>query len=99
MFARVVCGIRADTCHHRRMARFEPFRGLRYDDERLDYGLVTAPPYDVIDDEERAALAAQHPSNAVHLDLPVDEGEVSRYDVACRTLGQWRDDGVLVQDD
>jgi 4-nitrophenyl phosphatase len=30
------------------MARFEPFRGLRFDDERLDYGLVTAPPYDVV---------------------------------------------------
>ena len=28
------------------MARFEPFPGLRYDDERLDYGEVTAPPYE-----------------------------------------------------
>ena len=81
------------------MARFEPFRGLRYDDERLDYGLVTAPPYDVISAEERAELAALHPAQAVHLDLPVDEGELSRYDVACRTLQQWRADEVLVQDD
>jgi uncharacterized protein (DUF1015 family) len=80
------------------MARFEPFRGLRYDDERLDYGLVTAPPYDVIDEDERAALAARHPHHAVHLDLPIDEGDVSRYDVACRTLREWRDRGVLVED-
>jgi uncharacterized protein (DUF1015 family) len=81
------------------MARFEPFRGLRFDDERLDYGLVTAPPYDVVDEAERAELGAQHPHQAVHLDLPLDEGDVSRYDVACRTLRQWRDDGVLVQDE
>jgi uncharacterized protein (DUF1015 family) len=82
-----------------RMARFEPFRGLRYDDERLDYGLVTAPPYDVISPEEREELAAQHPNQAVRLDLPVDEGDLSRYDVACRTLQEWRAEGVLVQDD
>lgn len=81
------------------MARIEPFRGLRYDDERLDYGLVTAPPYDVIDEAERAELASRSPVQAVHLDLPIDEGDVSRYDVACRTLRQWRDEGVLVQDE
>lgn len=81
------------------MARFEPFRGLRYDTERLDLGEVTAPPYDVIDDEERAALAARHPHQAVHLDLPVADGDTDRYAVACRTLRQWRDDGVLVQDE
>ena len=68
------------------MARFEPFRGLRYDDERLDYGEVTAPPYDVIGDAERAELGAKHPHQAVHLDLPLDDGDTSRYDVACRTL-------------
>ena len=81
------------------MARFEPFRGLRYDDERLDYGEVTAPPYDVIGDAERAELGAKHPHQAVHLDLPLDDGDTSRYDVACRTLGEWRDEGVLIQDD
>jgi uncharacterized protein (DUF1015 family) len=99
MFAGADGGAAATTCHDRRMARFEPFRGLRYDDERLDYGLVTAPPYDVISDDERADFAGRHRHHAVHLDLPVDDGEVNRYDVACRTLREWRDDGVLVQDD
>ena len=41
--------------------RFEPFRGLRYDVDRVDLAVVTAPPYDVIDDDDRAALAAGHP--------------------------------------
>ncbi|MBA2280514.1 MAG: DUF1015 domain-containing protein, partial [Acidimicrobiia bacterium] len=34
---------------------------------------VTAPPYDVIDGAERAALAAAHPANAVHVDCPVGD--------------------------
>ena len=81
------------------MARFEPFSGLRYDAGRFDYGDVTAPPYDVIDEAERAELGAKHPNQAVHLDLPLDDGDTGRYDVACRTLRQWRDDGVLVEDE
>jgi uncharacterized protein (DUF1015 family) len=99
MFARPDCQLRSRACHDGPMARFEPFRGLRYNDERLDYGQVTAPPYDVIDEAERAELGAKHPNQAVHLDLPLDDGDTGRYDVACRTLREWRDDGVLVQDE
>ena len=53
------------------MPRFEPFRGIRYATD--DLGLVTAPPYDVIDADERAALAARSPHNVVHIDLPVGD--------------------------
>jgi uncharacterized protein (DUF1015 family) len=81
------------------MARFEPFAGLRYDTERADLADVTSPPYDVIDEPERAALAAQDPHQAVHLDLPVDEAGVDRYTVACRRLHDWRGEGVLVEDE
>ena len=35
------------------MPRFEPFRGVRYDPDRVDLAQVTAPPYDVIDDAGR----------------------------------------------
>ncbi len=37
-----------------------PFPGLRYQTAALDVdlGAVTAPPYDVIDEEERARLEA-----------------------------------------
>ncbi len=81
------------------MARFEPFPGLRYDTERIDLGDVTSPPYDVIDDAERAALAAQDPHQAVHVDLPVDDGDVDRYTVAAGLLDQWQDEGVLIRDE
>ena len=99
MFACGDFGLRSRACDASAMARFEPFRGLRYDTERVDLGAVTAPPYDVIDDDERADLAATHPHPPVHLDLPVDDGDTDRYPVACRTLREWRDDGLLLEDD
>ena len=51
-----------------------PFPGLRYQPAALDVDLdaVTAPPYDVIDEEGRARLEAAHPQNAVRLILPRD---------------------------
>jgi uncharacterized protein (DUF1015 family) len=77
--------------------RFEPFPGLRYADvSSLDR--VTAPPYDVIDDRQRAALASE-PRNAVRIDLPVEEGGEDRYQVASRLLHEWQDEGVLTTDD
>jgi len=56
---------------------------------------VTAPPYDVIDDEEREALAASDPYNAVRLDLPTGD---DCYAEAGRCLEQWLEAGVLVRD-
>lgn len=86
------------VCNHVRVPRFEPFRGLRYDRERAALADVTAPPYDVIDDRQRAALAAED-RNIVRIDLPVDEDGEDRYDVARRLLREWQDDGTLVLDD
>ena len=54
---------------------------------------MTAPPYDVIDADERARLAARHPCNVVHIDLPTDYGDASQL------LTRWRHDGDLVTDE
>ncbi|MFP5321477.1 MAG: DUF1015 family protein [Acidimicrobiia bacterium] len=80
------------------MPRFEPFRGLRYDTSRVSLADVTAPPYDVLDDRQRAALA-EEPRNTVRIDLPVDEGGQDRYEVARRVLQEWQDEGTVVADD
>ncbi|CAN5645931.1 DUF1015 domain-containing protein [soil metagenome] len=80
------------------MPRFEPFAGLRYDLDQVALADVTAPPYDVIDDDDRAVLAARHRFNAVHIDLPVATDGTDRYQVACRLLGEWQEAGVLVAD-
>jgi uncharacterized protein (DUF1015 family) len=81
--------------------RFEPFRGIRYDVERLDPEAVTAPPYDVIGPEERAVLVATAAENVVRIDLPVpdpDRPSEDPYALASALFRTWRADGVLVED-
>ena len=72
------------------MPRFLPFPGIRYGSR--DISAVSAPPYDVIEPEARAALAARDPHNAVRLILP------DAYDAAAAALATWRDEGVLTTD-
>jgi uncharacterized protein (DUF1015 family) len=71
--------------------RFLPFPGIRY--RTRDISAVSAPPYDVIEPEARAALEARDPHNSVRLILP------DAYDAAAAALVRWRDEGVLVTDD
>src|ERR671915_2178403 len=79
------------------MADVRPFRALHYDLQRVG-GLqaVVAPPYDVIDDEERAALVARSPYNVVEIDLPRADGDP--YAHAAAVFRRWREEGVLVRD-
>jgi uncharacterized protein (DUF1015 family) len=57
-----------------------------------------APPYDVLSEADRAELAARHPHNIVHVDVPVESDGPGRYDAAARTLRQWIDGGVVSLD-
>jgi uncharacterized protein (DUF1015 family) len=76
------------------MADVQPLRTLRYDPAVVgSLEDVIAPPYDVIDDRQRAELAARSEHNVVAIDLP------QSYDGAARTLDEWRQKGVLVQED
>jgi uncharacterized protein (DUF1015 family) len=79
---------------------FLPFRGLRYDVDAIGARLdaVVAPPYDVIDEDQRAALERLHPMNAVRLILPRDSGAMDRYEAATARLAAWVGDGVLARD-
>jgi uncharacterized protein (DUF1015 family) len=53
------------------MARIRPFSGLRYDLARAGNPAdLLAPPYDVIDEAHRQALADRSPHNCVHVILP-----------------------------
>ena len=80
------------------MPEIQPLQALRYDLERTG-GLqdVVAPPYDVIDAEQRARLAALSPYNVVAIDLP--EGGEDRYERAAGLMRDWQAQGVLVRDD
>jgi len=81
------------------VAAIAPFRALHYDLARIG-GLadVVAPPYDVIDAQERAALVARSPHNVVEIDLPQDPDGGDPYARAAETLAGWVADGVLVRD-
>ena len=86
------------------MPEFLPFRGIRYalgeESPPADVGPVAAPPYDVIDDDSRAALESSDPRNSVRLILPRDsEDGRNRYEVAADCLAEWRRDGALAVDD
>jgi uncharacterized protein (DUF1015 family) len=94
----VTFGARREVCQDGPVARFEPFAAIRYDLERIELPEVVSPPYDVIDDEQRAALASRSPFNAVRIDLPADEAGTDRYEVARGLLRDWQADGVLVTD-
>ena len=85
------------TCHDGEVPSFSPFPGLRYRPD-LDPAAVTAPPYDVIDEADRAELAARSERNVVHLDLPLDIDGGDRYERAAATLADWVADGTLVRD-
>jgi len=72
---------------------------LHYDLDRTG-GLapVTAPPYDVIDREQRERLLARSPHNVVAVDLPRDPSGGDPYAHAAATLRAWRDEGIVVAD-
>ncbi len=101
------------------MPRLLPFRGVRYQAAALhgdrpsdpDLSDVVAPPYDVVDETERRALADRHPANSVRLILPegpehadarpaVGDGAAAgsgddRYRRAARQWADWLGSGVL----
>ncbi len=86
------------------MVDFRPFRALRYRPEAVgDLGAVLAPPFDIIDAEEQAALHERSPYNVIRLELGEqrqdDTPQDSRYTRAAATLRGWRDAGVLVRDE
>ncbi|MDR2378301.1 MAG: DUF1015 domain-containing protein [Bifidobacteriaceae bacterium] len=93
------------------MPDFAPFRALRHA-PGADLGALIAPPYDVLSEQDIAALKARHPHNITHVDVPAGgdlslPGQVAApsggtggdpYAGAAQTLRQWLAEGVLVQD-
>jgi uncharacterized protein (DUF1015 family) len=81
--------------------RFLPFNGLRYQQDVAPIADVIAPPYDVVDDLERAELAARSPYNAIHVELPLDDPATgaNRYEHAAALFAAWQRAGALALDD
>ncbi len=81
------------------MAEIRPLHTLRYEPSVAGpLQDLIAPPYDVIDAEQRAQLAARSEYNVVRIDLPEGDGE-NRYERAAATMARWESDGALVRED
>jgi uncharacterized protein (DUF1015 family) len=78
------------------MAEVLPIKAVHYDLGKVALGDVTAPPYDVINAEQRAALLGRSPHNVVEIDLPVAPDDGDPYEHAARTMESWLEDGPLL---
>ncbi|MGZ3114715.1 DUF1015 domain-containing protein [Streptomyces sp. H62] len=77
-----------------------PFRGLRYDPDRVgSLAAVTSPPYDVVVRPDGLLhLESADPHNIVRLILPQAATPEARNGQAARTLRRWISEGVLTAD-
>ena len=75
------------------MADVQPFRAVRYAGAAGSLADLVAPPYDAVDDDERAELYTRSPHNVVHLTLPESAEE------AGRLYREWLAQGILEQDE
>lgn len=77
-----------------------PFRGLRYDPDRVgSLAAVTSPPYDVVVRPDGLHLLQDSdPHNIVRLILPQATSPAARNEQAADTLRRWIAEGVLAAD-
>jgi uncharacterized protein (DUF1015 family) len=84
------------------MADVQPLRALHYDPTVVGpLEDVVAPPYDVIDADQRAKLMDLSPFNVVAIDLPQADpaGGLDPYETAGELFASWQLQGVLVRDE
>ncbi|GAA3156942.1 DUF1015 domain-containing protein [Streptomyces rameus] len=84
----------------RRGLELTPFRGLRYDPDRVgSLASVTSPPYDVVVRPDGLHhLQSADPHNIVRLILPQAGTPSARTEQAADTLRRWLDEGILTAD-
>lgn len=77
-----------------------PFRGLRYDPDRVgSLAAVTSPPYDVVvRPDGLLQLESADPHNIVRLILPQARTPEARNEQAADTLREWLSEGILTPD-
>jgi uncharacterized protein (DUF1015 family) len=81
------------------MAQIEPLTALHYDLAKTG-GLqpVVAPPYDVIDPQQRIELEARSPYNVVRIDLPHADDAGDPYARAAELFDAWQAEAVVIRD-
>lgn len=80
------------------MVMVAPFRGVRYNPERIGaLDSVVAPPYDVINSEEQNELYEKSPYNVIRIILSKVEGD-QKYVEAAETFRKWAKEEILIRD-
>ncbi|MCR4315827.1 MAG: DUF1015 domain-containing protein [Planctomycetes bacterium] len=78
-----------------------PFRGVVYNQDKVDITKVVAPPYDKISPELQEKLYQRDPHNYVYLHFgkifPQDTEASSRYTRSAETRREWIDEKILVK--
>jgi uncharacterized protein (DUF1015 family) len=86
------------------MLDVRPFAAIRYDARRLggDLSKLVAPPYDVLDESDRAELLSREEHNIVAIDLPhvppKSAGPPEVYERSAKLLERWLSERVLVRE-
>ncbi|GAB6097310.1 DUF1015 domain-containing protein [Desulfatiferula olefinivorans] len=84
------------------MARIVPFRGILYNQDKVDPADVVAPPYDVISEAKQQVLYDRHDKNVVRLILgkmfDTDTPGDNRHTRAADYFSAWQAEGVLDRD-
>ncbi len=86
------------------MSTIRPFSGIRYNTAAsTDLSDRIAPPYDILDADDKVELLGRDPANFVKIDLPFippkKAGPPAVYEEARRQLDAWLADGTMVRDD
>lgn len=86
------------------MANIKPFKGYRYNAEKVSsIGNVVSPPYYKIHKEEKAELFDKSEYNSVRLfsgeEYDTDHSGDNRFTRAANYLKQWIEEGVLIRDE
>ena len=85
------------------MARIIAFRGLRYNPVKAGpLPSLTAPPYDVIDEQAQRLLYEKNPYNVIRLEYgqnkPEDDDSDNRYTRAAALFSRWQEEGILTRE-
>lgn len=83
------------------MAEIQPFRGIRY--TSVDVSRLIAPPYDILDEADKARLLAADDHNVVAIDLPhvppKTAGPDNIYRQAAGEMTSWMDIHAIERDE
>ncbi|MEE9524781.1 MAG: DUF1015 domain-containing protein [Thermodesulfovibrionales bacterium] len=81
------------------MPEFLPFKGIIFDNNKVEGDNVFAPPYDIISPGRQEDLYKKSEYNIVRIDFGKDEsasnGSYDKYKKASNYLAQWLEEGIL----